>query len=328
MRYYNLQILGLGKKYVLDEKNPWGLDVVFTIQSSMSVSQALPSTFEILNGDITLFSNTQELKGKQVIFNAGIKNAPYLKNQQISPTTNLLPLFFAQIDASFASWEFTENRCVMAFSSSRPMASDNTFVMKKGDIVAKVVAEFLIKNLTRNGYKAPVIVEENALNTVFNNNSSIPFQFNGDKRSSNDLIQKIAQFLKQFNLDIKYKANVNEYRIYSTKEQLINLFSLSPPVLLHPTSLLSQPVWEDASKVTLEMALDPRVVLGSKLFLPTNLELFSNNTGFGNILLKSAMDARIIKNGYYDVIEVMHIGDSRNTDTKAWSTVCKCVFSI
>lgn len=326
MRYYSLQVLGTGFNYKLDSDNPFGLDVVFRIQSTSSVLAALPSTFEIINGDIELFSETKELVGSRVIFNAGIASAPYLKHQNIIPTVNLTPLFFAQVDASFASWELTENRCVLAFSSCRPMPMDNAFVLNKGDMVASVAAKYLERNLLRNDYTATVLIANNALNVSYDNEGSIPFQF--AKGGDNNLILKLAQFLRQFKLDIDYQASINTYTIYSIDSGLTDTSVTGDIVILNPTCLLSQPVWENASKVTLEMILDPRVTLGSKLFLPTNIELFSDTSGFGNTILKSAVDARILKNGYYKVVEVMHIGDSRNTDPKSWSTVCKCVFSI
>ena len=326
MRYYSLQILGSeNRNFSLNQDNPWGINLSFNIKSFSNLSNSMPTTIELLNAPLQFFTDTENLKGAKVILTAGIKPCGYTQAQKLKIPMSFQPLLYGQINSSFANWELTETRVSLQINGASIEYDDLTFTLNRGDVIANVVSVYL--NRISSTYNMGLLfkVDPSAYNEIFQNSSSIPYRFVNDvSNKKTDLLAKASEFLSNFGLLLKQESSI--ITIY--RDLKFDLSNLSI-VTVDPSQLITQPVYSGPNQVTLELGLDSRISLGSLIFIPTKLNLFSGSLldDVSGVILRSATDAKILKQGYYRALDVMHTGDSRNLSAKAWSTYVRCSFT-
>lgn len=323
MRYYSLYIQDGGDTLNLNENNPWGINVNFEIKSFSDVRATAPTVIEILNAPLDFFTDTEKFKGKQIIFVAGIQRCPFTDNQKLIMPLNNRPLLYGQISSVYATWAATETRITLQVNSTQTNVDYLTFTLNRGDIIAVKVAEYL--NQISVDYEMGLLFEvaPSALNVTLQNMTSLPYRFINDMYNVKvDIVAKAADFLRPFRLLMKQENSI--ITIYSEED-----LSVPPGVILvDSTQLLTQPVYEGPEIASLEIGLDPRISLGSMIYINSDITLFSGSL-LGDVagaILKSATDAKILKQGYYQVLDVLHKGDSRNSSPQAWSTNVRCSF--
>lgn len=324
MRFYELKINAPDCEFVLDEKHSFGLGIFFKIQSTMQADNVIPTQIEIINAPLTLFTKTETLHGKTLALRAGIKESPITKKQKLQVSSVVEPLFVGKISNVFSTWSGTETRISIQLNSPNLTKNNVTFALNRGDVVAQKVAEFLTNNLKDSGCNFKV--DNSALNVLFENSSSINFRLASYHKGYLNIIKEVCNFMRSYDLYLLNKGN--EYIIYKRgADEKITTLSGSSVVSVTPDMLLTQPVYADVARISLELSLNSAIKLGTKIRLTNDVQTMSSSLlgDSAGLILKSITDAAILKQGSFNVVECYHNGDSRNPNARAWATNVLCV---
>lgn len=322
MRYYNLTFGS--DNFTLDEENPFGLDINFQIQATTDASALIPTVLEIINAPMDYFTKKADaMMDNFVILNAGIKRSCLTEAQNITTNPYEQPLLYGKVSSSFSQWELTDTRASLMLNAAPRKFETVTFTVNKGEVVALKAATFLNQILSGDS-SLVFMIDESVYAVTLQNVNSITYNYPGPNNTTfQDIIKNVSQWLKNFNLKIKAENNIRTIYWDGAEVEIPKEF-----VLVDPSMLLTQPTYCDAANVQLEMALNPNVKLGSTILIPTDINLFSGTVigDLPGVLVRSATDAKILRNGYYKVNQVIHRGQSRNPDPRAWATTVTCIY--
>lgn len=322
MRFYELTINGsaANESFVLNENNPFGLDINFQIQATSDASSVLPTVIEVINAPIDFFTNSQQTSGVKpttIILKAGIKSDPTLKHQGIYTNPVQQPLLYGQISSAFSQFEYTDTRASFTVNALPRKFENVSFTINKGQPIASAVAQFLTQRFATAG--CIFAVDTLAQGVTLQNANSITYNYPGANTSTfQDLIKNLTMWLRPFGLCIN--LDNNKYTIFGTGEKFKGGFTSVE--IVDATSLLTQPNYSAPGQVQLDIALNANIRLGTAIVIPTSVPMFSGSLlgDFAGNILRSATDAKILRQGVYIATQVIHRGESRNPDPRAWST--------
>ncbi|HDZ5057809.1 TPA: hypothetical protein RTG63_001672 [Campylobacter jejuni] len=315
MRYYTLLIDNqpIAK---LNSKNPIAPRLVFNLGNYGDIAYSKPSSITLYNLPTSFFTNIDKFRNKIVHLMGGISSEGFSKVQGLT-STQTDTLYLGKVDNIVTSWQGRET-IVTFLINSIGKVNNAKFVTQidRGDRVADKVKQLIDKYLEGKNYS--VKIDTSATNITANSLATVPL------KPTKDTIEGLRYFnsvLTKFGLNLAVSGQNLTIR-------KIDDFSISKgEITILAEELLTQPVAEAIDLVKIEIALNPGIMLFSKIKLPPNIPLAPSedlsSAGIGQ-LIRTDVKGNLIMKGTYVVINVIHSGDSRNTDVSSWSTILLC----
>ncbi|HEC1823336.1 TPA: hypothetical protein R1765_001960 [Campylobacter coli] len=315
MRYYSLVV---NNQIVakLDSNNPIAPRLVFNMGNYGDIMYSRPSTISLYNMPTSFFTDVNKYKNKTIQLIAGISSEGFTKKQGIDSTQSDT-IYIGKIENVVTAWLGRETIVTFLINSiGKVEGSAYVAQIDRGEQVASKIKDLMSKYLQGKNYN--ITIDPSATNVTSQTSTTIPL--NPNKKSIEGL-RYFGSILSRFGLIMSISGQNIQIR------KLEDYSSSTGITQIKAEDLLSQPVAEGIGLVKIEVALNPGLVLFSKISLPNNIPLAPSedlaSSGIGQVIRADAKGNLIMK-GVYIIISVIHAGDSRNNDVQSWSTTLIC----
>lgn len=327
MRYYYLTIGS--KQFILDEKNPSQVRLVFNISTTDNVEYSRPSIITLYNVDIDFFTSAKQYKKQTLLLRAGVKGlSPFGKRQSLEIQTDDI-IYMGLVDDVITSWEGRETK-VSFLGRTLPNMKfakqefQQVASIEAGRPVAQAIALLIVQYLQRAGKNIVVEIDDSAYGVITKQKQTLPIRPPADYIGG---LRYFSSILRKFKLQLMQDNNVLKITAQDTLLRAIP----AGVNLVSKTSLLSQPVYENFETISLQVALNGKYRINQYIMLPNEIPLATGNLGSaGGLIQRSASNDSgfLLMQGVFLVVESHHIGDSRNNDAMSWATNILCVRQI
>lgn len=315
MRYYYLKIDG---KIIckLDEKNPIAPRLVFNIANFGNLGDSRPSNITLYNMPTSLFTQAESYKGKTIELRAGIKATGFSKIQGLKSTETDI-IYLGKIENVVTAW-WGKETYITFLINSLGKADQAKFVAQidRGDSIATKIKDLIDKYLQGLNYN--VTIDANAQDVLSPTTSTIPLQPSKEQMAG---LRYFNDFLLKFGLIMSLKGQNIIIR------KLDELPTQSGSNQIDAVELITQPVFEKIDVIKIEVALNPKYTLLSKVALPANIPLAPSedlSSADAGGIIRADTKGSLLSKGTYLITSVMHLGDSRNSDVESWATSMLC----
>lgn len=322
MRFYNITLSKNGVRQFnlqFNEKNPYALGIKFNIQSFYESSNYTPSVLVIYNPITSFFSQSQGLKGMDIVVEAGIKPSVFTDKLGLTTSSNNI-LFRGKVSRIVPQYNGVNPSAHLLLSSimldnqggEKSSTADNdkkseegyNFIVEKGD----VIADATVKTLNNMFGDLAIEILDSAKNVTLQDTQTL-------QRNVKDF-NELVKLVKSLGVGIAVEAT--QIALYGINAGLKREAKTFEPKL---QDFLSQPEYQNASTIQCAFGLRGDLRLGTKIKMPNNTIMSGGSllSQSGSLAGISNVNA-VIASGEYNITGIWHTGDSRNSSALSWAT--------
>lgn len=299
MRKYQL-IIG-NKELVLDysSDNQSGPQIQFNIQQ-YTASQTVNAEITLFNIAPYYYTMNQVLINKQIQLYAGMEENPITRAIGYSGEYGLIAAGY--ISAVIPEWNGNDSVITLIFQSQPTIEPEPTFLLN-------IIKGQDIRGQIRSAYKA---ITGNATNINLGNDPIISqTNYQEEIYSVSDI-----DLVMQREHGVGLNQNKQGFQINTLGGKTIKLV---------PGDFVTQPSALNVAQVAFTLQMRSDIQVGDKVKLPK--EVYVGITALDNIRVQAGVGAFQNKNvfllfsGTYEIVKIWQLGDSRNNDAQAWTTI-------
>lgn len=324
MRWYSISINEGEIELSQNKSNPNGPAIQFSIQK-YDAGSAINSEITIYNLPLYVFGEYQKLYNKKFELKAGMQETPLTRKIGINVETEQL-IAVGYISAVIPDWNGTDTQF--------------TFILQPSPSIGYNESGQLDEETTPGGYQFnlesgvnPIPQIKQAINEITNSKATIVNRITSIQTTSPCYtpvftIPSLCSVLKTMGISLYQNAEGYILNLLdsTTYGKIINLKS---------TDFISQPSALTIATISCSLILRGDIRLLDVFKLPTDIFLgISNLTSSGARDYRSSADTTLKKgignpflffSGYYQVVKIWNVGDSRNTNPLSWTTIVEAV---
>lgn len=324
MRWYSISINDDEITLTQDLDNPNGLEIQFSIQQ-YEAGTAVNSTITIYNLPLYLFGQYQYLYNTKFEFKAGMLSTPLTKAAGITTDTEQM-IFVGYTSAIIPDWNGADTQ----FS----------FILQPSPVYGYDESGNLDTTLSPGGYQFNLAVGDNpisqitqALNSVTNStavlvNRAGTITVESPCYSPVFTVPSLCTVLKTMGLQLYNNA---EGYILDKVEST----AYGKIVTLKSNDFITQPSALNLGTISCSFVLRGDLRIRDVFKLPSDIFLGISNLASSGArdyrdtvnasLDKSLQNTWLFFSGYFMITKIWHVGDSRNMDVNAWTTIVEAV---
>lgn len=275
---------------------------------------------KLFNPDIALLKEQSQYKGRGVKLFAGFYDTPLGRKSGIKASANNL-IYNGIIEGTQTIFEGSECYVIFFCSSLQRVEGEPfAFTINTGEMIPAKIAQAMqlaiagadsINNNLKVTYDKTLIKVHTSTQSAY---------FETTQSEQNDLLAFFRRVCRCYDLELGYNAQTNSAIIISADaDVLLTEASLRifKPAL---AEFISQPAWESIATASFNMVLNASYITGGTLYVPASLLL--NASFLASVAMVSAFTEapKSILGGRFKIIQVTHVGDSRDLNPSAWAT--------